>query len=369
MYSEPNARIFLNHVRGIGPMGFQRLLQLAGSARDVFRWTPADLHAAGIPLEVAGYWVSQWQNPKLIEEVEQEWRRLDDGEFKAITELDADYPDAFRELVDRPPVLYVKGVWPPPPGLPIGIVGTRRASSYGLMAAECITAELVRRHVLTVSGLAKGIDAVAHRVTLEEGGWTAAALGHGFKFRYPPENGSLYDDIAEHGALLTEFPYEQRPDAGNFPRRNRLISGLARGVVVIEANARSGALITARYAAEQNRDVFAVPGNIFDATSAGCHRLIKDGATLVQSAEDILQEYESEAVRAPDHTDPGRNESALTTEEKLVLKALSSDAKTIDELCVLCAQPIDRLMSTLLSLELNGIIKGLPGQQYAAKKR
>jgi DNA processing protein len=297
------------------------------------------------------------------------------GDFRAVSEQDDDYPKGLRELADRPPVLYVKGRWPLPEKGLIGIVGTRRASRYGMDAANRLTSELVSRQMITVSGLASGIDACAHRATLEEGGWTVAVLGHGFAYQYPRENKLLYQEIAQKGTLLTEYSYETPPLAAYFPQRNRIISGLSQGVLVIEAGDHSGALITARCAAEQGRDVFVVPGSIFSPQSAGCHRLIKEGAKLVETAEEILEEYGFSAVirqTSGGSMDPlpkaaGDDDRDLSRAEKELLKFLSSIPISIDELVELSGLPVDRLAEVLLSLEIKGRIQHVPGQCYVVK--
>ena len=306
------------------------------------------------------------------------------GEIRQVTEQASDYPAALRELADRPPVLYIKGRWPIPESRRIGIVGTRRATAYGLDVTQSFTQDLVNEGVVTVSGLAAGIDACAHRVTLQGGGWTVAVLGHGFGYRYPKENGTLYDEIARQGTLVTEFPYETAPQASNFPQRNRIISGLSQGVLVMEAGHRSGALITARCAAEQGRDVFVVPGSIFSPYSVGCHRLIKEGAQLVESAQEILEEYGwarsssfppvsgGEPMGPPPEPagDDGKRATAgndigeLSRAEMDLLKLFALVPLSVDELVELSGQSVDRLAEALLTLEIKGRIQHLPGQQY-----
>jgi len=291
--------------------------------------------------------------------------------IRKVTELDPDYPKGLRELADRPPVLYIKGRWPVPDRCLIGIVGTRRASPYGLEAATRLTTDLVRRSMVTVSGLASGIDACAHRTTIQEGGWTVAVLGHGFGFQYPKENAPLFSEIAARGTLITEFSYETRPDPVNFPRRNRIISGLSQGVLVVEAGHRSGASITARYAAEQGRDVFVVPGSIFSSRSVGCHRLIKEGARLVESADEILEEYglvgSQPSISVPHPAPFSARAEGLTTVEQKIVNLLSSVPLSVDELVELSGWPVDRLAEVLLSLEIKGRIQHKPGQLYATK--
>jgi DNA processing protein len=303
--------------------------------------------------------------------------------IRQVLDTAEDYPKALRELADRPPVLYITGRWPLPETCRIGIVGTRHPSVYGLEATQRLTTELVRRNVMTVSGLAAGIDARAHRATMDAGGWTVAILGHGLGFQYPKENGPLFEKIAKEGTLISEFSYDTGPHSEHFPRRNRIISGLSRGVLVVEAGHRSGAGITARYAAEQGKDVFVVPGSIFSPQSVGCHRLIKEGAQLTTSAEDILEEYGlvphdvipadcqpgSSGVnidvigsRITDFRDD--NLEGLTTPEKELLQRLSVEPVSVDELVELSGWPVDRLAEVLLSLEIKGKIRHLPGQRY-----
>ena len=286
------------------------------------------------------------------------------GDIRTVADTQSDYPKALREIADRPPVIYVKGRWPLPEGaLAIGIVGSRRATPYGLEATRTLTTDLVNAGVMTVSGLAAGIDACAHRTTLEKGGWTLAILGHGFGYSYPKENLPLFAEIARHGTLVTEFPYDTRPLPPHFPQRNRIISGLSHGVAVMEAGERSGALITARFAAEQGRDVYALPGSIFSPLSRGCHRLIKEGAKALESAEDILAEYGSGNPKGPARRYKKLAEDLSPLECQLV-EWLSAAPMSIDELVELSGTPVEQLAQTLLSLELKERIQALPGQRY-----
>jgi len=286
--------------------------------------------------------------------------------FRRVTAADPDYPKVLREIPGRPEALYVKGRWPlPDDRLTIGIVGSRHATPYGLEAAGRVTTDLVLAGVVTVSGLASGIDACAHRATLEKNGWTVAVLGHGFGYLFPKENALLFDEIATRGTLVTEFPYDTPPLAPHFPQRNRIISGLSHGVLVAEAGERSGALITARCAAEQGRDVFALPGSIFSPLSRGSHRLIKEGAKLVETAEDILVDYGTGNHPTPPPRYKG--DEGLTPFEKELIHWVSSDSLSIDELVELSGEPVDRLAEVLLSLELKERIRVLPGQRYVAR--
>jgi DNA processing protein len=367
MYSEPEARIFLNHVRELGPIQFHSLLEKIGSAARFLEMDFKDLCAIEVARDRAEHWIRQWRDPKLVGAVQEELAKIARGEFRAITELDPDYPAPLRGLPDRPPVLYVKGEWPTPPRLTLGIVGTRHATPYGLCVAEQITTNLVRKGVVTVSGLASGIDTRVHQATLRESGSTVAVLGHGFQYQFPPENGDLFQTIEEKGTLVSEFPFEMRPDPRHFPRRNRIISGLSRGVLVVEAGERSGALITARYAAEQGRDVFVVPGNVFQPTLRGSHRLIKEGAKLVETAFDVLEEYgltRSPSFAPASAGDDGVKDANLSPKEKEILKHLSAIPISVDELAAASGLGVEHLAEVLLSLELKGRIQHWPGQRY-----
>jgi len=286
-------------------------------------------------------------------------------EIRSVRWEESDYPACLRELPDRPAVLYVKGCWPlPAHEVMIGVVGARRASPYGLEAAQHVTSGLVRRGVVTISGLASGIDASAHRATLQERGWTVAVLGHGFGYQFPKENAPLFEEIERKGTLVTEFPFDTPPLAQHFPQRNRIISGLSRGVVVVEAGEHSGALITARCAAEQGRDVFVVPGTIFSPQSRGCHRLIKEGAKLVEKAEDILDEY---GLVSTDPTPSREVGDGLSAPEQELMNHLSHVPLSIDELVELSGQSVNRLAEVLLALELKGRIQSVPGQRYVKR--
>ncbi len=365
MNSEPNAWIFLNHVRELGPMRFHEMLQHVGSATQMLTMQAKDFVALGAAEGMAQYWVEQIHDARIQKAFDVEMEKIEKGEFRAICELDPQYPPSLKELADRPPVLYVKGIWPSPLGFSLGIVGTRQLTPYGQCVAERFTIDLVHKGVQTVSGLASGIDTIVHQMTLREQGYTVAVLGHGFKYQFPRQNSALFGIIAEKGTLITEFPFEAIPDARHFPRRNRIISGLSRGVLVVEAGEKSGARITARYAAEQGRDVFVTPGSIYSPQSRGCHTLIKEGATLVESAEDILAAYgykNQEPTRTLDVT--SESQSPLSSVEKKLLELVSCIPVSADELAEMSGMPISRMADVLLSLELKGKIKGMPGQRY-----
>jgi DNA processing protein len=357
--------IFLNHIPELGPVRFHRLLQVARSAEAILRLSVAELQAAEVSEEVAQRWARAFQDLQVARTVEKELAWSAQGRFGIVTELDADYPAALRELIGRPPVLYYKGKWPLSQVRTLALVGTRRPSSYGIAVAQRLSADLVAQGVRTVSGLACGIDTCVHRSTLDAGGFTVAVLGCGLGQVFPRANVQLQKEIGERGLVVSEFPYEVEALAEHFPQRNRIISGLSEGVVVIEAGWHSGALITARFAAEQGRDVFAVPGSVFSPTSLGCHRLIREGAKLVETVSDVLEEMSADKLeRSPLQGAPKRPEGLNAIEEK-VFAQLSEDPMTVDQIALSVDLSFEQLANALLSLELKGIIRNVPGQRYA----
>ena len=281
-----------------------------------------------------------------------------------LTESDPRYPRMLRELPDPPGVLFVRGELKPEDALAVGIVGTRHGTPYGLRQAERLAGSLARAGLTVVSGLARGIDAAAHRGALAAGGRTIAVMASGVLNIYPPEHASLAEEVAAAGALLSEQPSRSPPLAGAFPQRNRLISGLSLGVIVVEAADRSGALITARHAMEQGREVFAVPGNVDSRASRGCHRLIRDGAKLIESADDVLQELGPLVEATP--RDDGRvihhpAELMLNEIEQQVLAAMGGETITIDQVVVASGLPVPRVLAALSALEMRHLVRRLSG--------
>ncbi|MDR2837889.1 MAG: DNA-processing protein DprA [Azonexus sp.] len=275
-----------------------------------------------------------------------------------ITLADPEYPPALLEIADPPSLLYLRGNPAHLQRRGLAIVGSRNATPQGLQTAAGFARALAARGLPIISGLALGIDAAAHRGALEGGGATIAVVGTGADRLYPAQNRELALGILEHGTIISEFPLGAPPLAANFPRRNRIISGLARGVLVVEAAPQSGSLITARQAAEQGREVFAIPGSIHSPLARGCHQLIKQGAKLVETAADILEELaEPPVAEAP----PPVIEPA---DENPIIAALGFDPCSLDELAVRTALPTERLLGELLTLELAGRIASLPGNRY-----
>ncbi len=276
-----------------------------------------------------------------------------------VTLADAEYPKALLEIADPPCLLYVRGN----PGLlgkrGLAVVGSRNATPQGVQTAENFAKALAGKGLAIISGLALGIDAAAHRGALAAGGETIAVIGTGADRLYPARNRELALAIAEHGAIVSEFPLGTPAIAANFPRRNRIISGLSRGVLVVEAAPESGSLITARLAAEQGREVFAIPGSIHSPVARGCHKLIKQGAKLVETAQDILEEFGN----YPEASDIGSS-TLLAGEENAVLGALGHDPCNLDDLAERTGLAADQLLTELLTLELAGQVATLPGNRY-----
>lgn len=282
-------------------------------------------------------------------------------------ECDDDYPSMLRELPDPPGILFIKPRILEQDRLAIAIVGARHASRYGTEQAERLAGALARVGFTIVSGLARGIDAAAHRGALAAGGRTIGVLGGGLLRLYPPEHQELAQQVVAQGALVSEMPPRLPPMSGSFPQRNRIISGLALGVVVVEASEKSGALITARHAMEQNREVFAVPGRVDSRTSRGCHRLIRDGAKLVEDVDDILQEIGPLIKKTP--TADGEREIrhpaelGLNDVEQKVLEAVTLEPVFIDQVIVATGLPAPQVLSTLSILEMKRLLRRQGGNR------
>lgn len=349
--------IALSRINGIGPRRFGLLLEAFGSARAVWEATASQLIEAGL-------------DRRSVESLARLRPRIDPSTelphlralgARAVARDDPQYPPLLKEIYDPPPVLYVRGELDPPEVALLSIVGTRSATSYGRMAAERLAGEVARAGITVVSGLAYGIDAAAHRGALEAGGRTIAVLGSGLDRIYPSQHVRLAEQIAAHGAIITEFPLGTKPDARNFPQRNRVVSGLSFGTLVVEAGERSGALITAAFAADQGRDVMAVPGSIFSPASRGTNRLIRDGAIPVTSAEDILQELEPQ--RGTRHMAVERIVPEDDTERAL-LAILGTEPLHIDEIARMASLPMSVVNAGLAMMELKGLARQTGAMNY-----
>jgi DNA processing protein len=342
---------------GVGQASQRKLLKTFGLPGQIFSVSHTALAAVvGAKAEL----LRETDNAKAAVEAALSWAALPG--HRILTLADADYPPQLLEISDPPTVLYVAGDAALLSNPALAVVGSRNATPQGIRIARDFATTLAQSGWVIVSGLALGIDAAAHDGALAAGGGTVAVVGTGADRLYPARNKALADRIRKNGVIVSEFPLGTPAAAENFPRRNRVISGLARGVLVVEAAPESGSLITARLAGEQGREVFAIPGSIHSPQSRGCHHLIRQGAKLVESTRDILEELGAFSTPAPD--------APLTTdatgETGFVLTRLGHDACALDELAQRTGLTADRLLPLLLELELEGRVAPLPGNRYQA---
>lgn len=349
--------IGFNKVRGIGPARLRALLDAYGDIASAWEAPIADLRDIGLDRRSIDSLIATRTTLDLAAELETVTR----SGVTVLTWDDPRYPARLRTISDAPPVLFLRGELAPEDDFGVAIVGTRNCSNYGRDVARLLASDLAGAGVTIISGLARGIDAVAHRAALDAGGRTIGVLGSGVDIIYPWENRQLAADILARGALISEYPLGTQPEANNFPPRNRIVSGLSRGVVVVEAGEQSGALITARMAADQGRDVFAVPGGIFARGSQGANRLIRDGATPVLAASDILDALNLTTVAT--HV---QAQLLFPADEKeaALLQHLGDDARHVDEISRLVGLPIADVTGTLALMELKGLVRGAGGMTY-----
>jgi DNA processing protein len=349
--------IGFNKVRGIGPARLRALLDAFGSIDAAWNAAAGALRDVGLDrrsvenlLEVRG---------KV--DLAAELGRVQKAGISLLTWDDLRYPARLKAINDPPPLLYLRGELKPEDDYGVAVVGTRSISNYGREAARILAGDLAKAGITVISGLARGIDAVAHRAALDAGGRSIAVLGSGVDVIYPWENKKLAMDLIGNGALISEYPLGTQPEASNFPPRNRIVSGLSRGVVVVEAGEISGALITARFAADQGRDVFAVPGSIFARNSGGVNRLIRDGATPVTSANDVLEALNLTQVEA--HVEAQMLFPTDPT-EAMLFEQLADDPVHADEISRATGLPIATVTGTLALMELKGLVHSAGGMTY-----
>jgi DNA processing protein len=346
-----------SRVPGIGPVRLRVLLDHFGDVRQAWEASVATLQALGFDRRTIETFVTLRSKMNLAAELE----RVSKLGVTLLTWDSPNYPSLLRNIPDPPPVLYIKGKLLPRDEWGLAVVGTRRATVYGREATRSLVGGLAASGVTIVSGLAYGIDTFAHRTALEAGGRTIAVLGSGVDIIYPAENRKLAGLITSNGAVVSEYPLGTQPEGGNFPRRNRIISGLSLGVLVVEGSKRSGAMITADYAAEQGREIFAVPGNILSPKSAGPNQLIQQGAKLVTTIGDILEELNltmvTEQAEAREIIPDNETEAVL-------LEHLSAEPIHVDELGRATGLPISQVASTLTLMELKGKIRQVGGMNY-----
>ncbi len=356
------AYIALNLLPKIGPVRVRRLLEAFGSPQGILSARREALRAVdGIGPEMAKV-VADWESHI---DLSRELDLIREAKVDVVTLDDDAYPRSLREIHDPPTVLYVWGRLRKQDERAIAVVGSRRATHYGLQTAKKLSFQMARAGVTVISGLARGIDTAAHEGALA-GGRTIAVLGSGLGKLYPPENQVLAEKIAQNGAVVSEFPILYLPDKQSFPLRNRIVSGWSSGILVVEAPQRSGALITVNQAAEQGRNVYAVPGPIDRPTSVGCHRLIQEGAKLVMSAEDILEDFGQLELLPVE--DEGPSEVAipegLSEEERVVLGLLSGTETGMETIIEQSKLPAHVVSTTLMRLEMKRLAKALPGKHY-----
>lgn len=362
------AWLSLQAIEGVGDRTVIKLVQAFGSPRSVLAADVQALTGVGCSVELAGR-VRRGLDSAARRRIDRQVATIERTPIQVLSIFDAHYPERLRNIADPPPLLYLTGTIAKPDEVAIAIVGGRRATPAGRLVTEEIARDLATSHVTVVSGLARGIDAAAHRGALAGKGRTVAVLGCGIDRTYPPEHEGLRRSIEAHGAVMSELPVGAPPHSHHFPRRNRIISGLVWGVVVAEAAVESGSLITAKLALEQGREVFAVPGTVKEAACRGSNGLLKQGARLVEGAQDIIEEILPQLdarMRASLGKEVGGAGAVKPRgkEERLVYEALSYDARSVDTVIEQTGLNAAQVAATLLTLELNGHVKQLPGQHY-----
>jgi len=344
-------------IPGIGRARFSLMERYFGDLEQAWHASASELKMAGLDDRSIKAIVAR--RPRI--DLDSEMDKLERYKVTVLTWRDEAYPSRLKEIYDLPPVLYMRGSLAPEDNWSLAVVGTRRHTYYGREVTEQIVGDLARNRITIVSGLARGIDAAAHRAALDAGGRTIAICGCGLDIVYPSDHVKLAREIMERGALVSELPLGTRPKAENFPRRNRIMSGMSLGVLVVEAGETSGALITVGWALEHNREVFAVPGSVLSPASRGTNRLIQEGAKLVTGANDILEELNltmaAQQVEA-------RELVPSTDMESLILRYLSSEPTHIDEVGRRCGLPIATVSSTLSMMELKGMVKQVGAMNY-----
>jgi DNA processing protein len=344
-------------IPGIGRVKMTQLESHFGDLAEAWKAAPADLRQSGLDANSVRA-INMWR-PRIS--LDDEMAKLERHGVKVLTYHDEGYPARLKEIYDYPPLLYIRGSLLPEDEWCLAVVGTRRATVYGRQVAEEISADLARNKITVVSGLARGIDSVAHGSVLAAGGRSIAVFACGLDIVYPGENAGLARQIMGQGALISEYPLGTRPKADKFPRRNRIMSGMSLGVLVVEASETSGAIITAHLAAEQNREVFAVPGSIISPASRGTNRLIQEGAKLVRGYSDILEELNLTTVARQMEM---KEIVPASDAESRLLRELSAEPTHIDEVCRSSGLTAEAVSSTLAIMELKGLVKQVGNMNY-----
>lgn len=359
---EPRAYwVGFNLVRGIGAVRLRGLLEHFGNLEIAWN-APADaLIAAGLPTKV----VENFLVVRKQVDLERILEKIHVQNVKILTWDDDAYPRRLKEIAQPPPVLFVRGSINVEDDWAVSVVGTRRVTPYGRQVAMEIARFLAQNGVTLVSGLARGVDAIAHQAALQAGGRTFAVLGSGVDVIYPPEHRKLADEIIKQGAVISDYPLGTQPESTNFPPRNRIIAGLSLATIVVEAGETSGALITAEFAVEQGRDVFAVPGSILTPQSEGTNKLIEQGARPLLRMTEILDALKLEQIPEKQAT---RKTISASPEEKKLLDYLNQDPRHIDEICQVSGLPIQTVSATLTMMELKGLVTQVGGMNYVAAR-
>lgn len=351
--------IALTFIQGVGPIKAKKLISVFKNPTNIFKANKKELcNIDGIGIEIA----KEIKDFKSWDLVERCLKLMMKEEIKAVHLNDALYPEMLKFIENPPIVVYYKGRLDNDCRYAIGIVGSRKPTHYGISMAERISEDLSSMGFTIVSGMARGIDSCAHKGAIRVGGRTIAVFGSGINVPYPPENRCLMDKIIESGCVMSEYPPDTLPDRENFPKRNRLISGLSLGVIVVEATMKSGALITAELAIEQGREVFAVPGNVNSENSKGTNELIKKGAILIRDARDVVEEL-APSLKGFIRTKEKVNVN-LTDEEKILCSYLSGEPKHVDLISREAKLNSSKVLSLLLELELKGLVKQIPGKRF-----
>jgi DNA processing protein len=348
-----------NLIKGVGAVRMQALIQHFGELKLAWKAAPAELAGAGLGLKLIERVVQARSQVNL----DQVWARIESQGIKILTWQDAAYPQRLKEIEQPPPVLYIRGEYLPDDLYAVAIVGTRRVTPYGRQITEELAAYLAGNGITVVSGLARGVDAIAHQTALKAGGRTIGVLGSGVDKIYPPEHRQLAERMTESGSIVSDYAPGTPPDASNFPPRNRIISGLSLAVVVIEAGETSGALITAEFAAEQGREIFAVPGSILAPQSKGTNKLIQQGALPLLSVNDLMQALD--LTRMGDQKAARKIIPADETEARL-MNVLGPQPLHVDEIRSQTELPIEKVSAALALMELKGMVRQVGGMNYVA---
>ena len=359
MPDEKKYWIGFNLVKGIGAVRFKQVQSYFGDLSKAWHAPIEVFHEIGLPGRV----LKNFDALRGEIDLDRMYEKINESDVKVLTLLDPDYPALLKEIDQSPPVIYIRGSLTPADEFAVAMVGTRRVTAYGQQVTRDTSTYLAGHGLTIVSGMARGVDALAHQHALQAGGRTIAVLGCGVDVIYPPEHRRLAEAIIENGALISDYPLGTQPEGINFPPRNRIIAGLSLATIVVEAGERSGALITADFAVEQGRDVFAVPGNVFSPASRGTNRLIQKGAYVMVSPQDVLDVLDLSQVE--DYKDARQVLPADTTEAR-ILQVMDYEPIHIDEICNEVGLPVEKVSAALTMMELKGMVQHVGGMRYAA---